>query len=32
MNVKNQLIVLSKKDSYSSKGAFQNCYHIDIFY
>ena len=25
-------IVLFKKDSYGNKGAFQNCYHKDIFY
>ena len=31
IDVKNQLIVLSRKDSYSNKGASQNCYHKDIF-
>ena len=31
IDVKNQLIVLSKKDSYNNKDAFQNCYHKDIF-
>ena len=30
--VKNQLIVLSKKDFYVYKGAFKNCSHKDIFH